>query len=411
MLRKIIFLVTTFFLIIGLKLKDPISIDLNIAIPFLFTITYGLIYVVNNRFSISKILLILISFSIPIIISFCISLTLNSSDSVDIINFAIKLILFSIFAFFISKLYLKYYSSEILLLHINYSIVLHAIIIIVFFLSPDLRNLFYEFSDVNDLMLTQIGEFRIAGFSGGGGALLSVLQSSGIILSGYLLVKKQISFAYFLISNILLIVSILLTGRTGIYVLVIFFPILYIVLHKFRFKINGAILKRVFAFIIILFFVGILSLFLIPAEYYDFFMETSITRFLNTFQSKRNTFHIIFEMYFLPDLDRIQYLFGTSYFGRHPDHLLESDIGYIRVFYGAGIIGMLSIYLPYIYMLYLGFKYGFSKFNIPSYQLLFIFTSMILILELKESFIFARHLLPLNLLLLFICSHEKKVIN
>jgi hypothetical protein len=62
------------------------------------------------------------------------------------------------------------------------------------------------------------------------------------------------------------------------------------------------------------------------------------------------------EMYFLPE-NTVHLFFGTSNAGRGLRlAYIPSDVGYIRAIFAVGIIGLILMYVPYMYMLIQGLK-------------------------------------------------------
>src|SRR5690606_6437438 len=128
-------------------------------------------------------------------------------------------------ALFVVDLYCSFYQAVFLdkiILHLYVAILIHAFIIMIMFALPVFKLFIYKYSAVSDLMLTHVGDYRVAGFSGGGSALLSFFQALGVGLSVYLVRFCNGNNLIIFVSNLVIVSSVLLTGRVGLILLVLF---------------------------------------------------------------------------------------------------------------------------------------------------------------------------------------------
>ena len=331
-------------------------------------------------------------------------MTINNFQCNGYVIFSTKIFLYTIYSIGLISFYFsrfEQFSINIFPLHCYICLVFHAIIIIIMFLFPNLRELIYTYSSVNNVMFSQVAAYRIAGFSGGGSALLSFFQATGILLSIYLIEKRTLSFFWSVIGNILLFISLVLTGRTGILfsclIILFFAPRLFL---KKTFLVN---------FIFSIFFFILLATIILKYLSANPNFLTAIERFLADFGigtyslQSRNTFEVLKEHIFFPDqlLSLKTFLFGTSSNGREQLMWLYSDIGYIKDLFMGGIVGCITLYTIFSLILYYTLKYGrtvLSKYIVFFGILLFIF-------NFKESALAGRHILFL-FLALFHLDHQ-----
>ena len=96
------------------------------------------------------------------------------------------------------------------------AVVVHGLIMAGQFLSPGFRNSIYSLTFAK-YQLDFYQQFRMAGLSGGGGAQVSAVQGMGSLIGVYLFLRGKTRATVILTLPILL-VSIVLSGRTGLLV-------------------------------------------------------------------------------------------------------------------------------------------------------------------------------------------------
>lgn len=235
------------------------------------------------------------------------------------------------------------------------------------FLVPDIRNfmslLFYrDFSLGTDHLVL----LRVPGFVPTGGDGLSMNQAllTTVGLAGsYLYFSKWRYFKIVVIALCLSIISIAFTGRSGLY-LGIFFALVIFASRKSNFQLNNV--GRFFLYVIILF-----SPLMLLGEiigdygwtlYYKFGYEYPLVRLLRGFMnintegsySDATISTLLGSMLFIPD-EPLRFLFGNNDFTSFGQNK-STDIGYIRMWHGFGILGLICFLLSFfvipIYQLY-----------------------------------------------------------
>jgi hypothetical protein len=80
--------------------------------------------------------------------------------------------------------------------------------------------------------------------------------------------------------------------------------------------------------------------------------------------------------------DIFEIIFGTGNFGRGENYI-DSDIGWVLFISGGGILGVLILYAPYVYMIYFGLanKKKFYLNNILSVTVI-----LLLVLNFKDIY-------------------------
>ncbi len=302
-------------------------------------------------------------------------------------------ILFSLYAgFFLTNyLYKNKYDFYGILKVIYFSIILHSIIIIIQFFNIDFRDFIYSFTTTGEFRSTFEYEFRMGGLSGGsGGAVLSTVQSLGIILLPFLLFYSKFYFSkiLFLFSSITILLSIILTGRSGIYCIIIFLPMSLYLIHGFfkTFQLSLIIFSiTIFSFLFINQLLQNLGL----TEFYNSFYRTfdSFISLSETGKFENETVSVLKDYILFPD--PTTFLFGSNdaLLNSDVDRNLDSDIGYVRNIFSFGIFGFILYILPFIYLLVYSIKK--IKFSIP-HKVLFILLVIMAFFHAKESFLYVR---------------------
>lgn len=225
--------------------------------------------------------------------------------------------------------------------------VIHSIIMILVYFYQPFRNWLYSF-----VYLNEVGEHfiqtmqRSPGLTKAGGDGLSVLQAIAGSCGVYLFLaesgKNRRGFAHIWISltTFLVLLSILLSARTGL-MLFLTNLLLLVVLTAKPLRSLGKLVLPMVTTIIGSF--GVVYA-LIHTDY-SVFLDRALLVFevglldLDSIGSVR----ILKTMFFLPD-HPISLLFGTGNFGRDPSlAYIPSDVGYVRVLFGSGIVGVLLL--------------------------------------------------------------------
>ncbi len=362
-----------------------------------------LIYLICNKYSLS------LAFWLMVIIVYSIFVSLIIGESID---FSIPYNYFIWFILFFPSALLAALNSSHSLMHIDafkyiakVSLV-QAILILLALLLPEVCNLFSDVLDCGESATLKGWEFRVIGFSGTGGASLSILQAIGA--SACILLFINSFKKYWIFIFLVIVLSLLPVGRSGL-LWVCFFILSYLPIFLF----NKAILRNLAVSLVLL--LCAFSLFLlcdfkifIREDLFEFIISWSLEPFLNISNpSNVRAISAIADMWVLPDGFN-NYFLGS---GRHlVDGVCEvGDPGYLRYFYYFGLIGVVLHYSFFVWLMLVTCKHFHDKPTkiavILTYMLFFLF-------ELKEPF-----LAKANVLLFFLffysiaCSHRKRCIE
>ncbi len=246
---------------------------------------------------------------------------------------------------------------------IYFSGVAHAAIMVLAFFVGPVRDVLYKVVILGAKgQLFIEGLYRSPGLTTGGGDTLSAMQAISFVFGLYYVVsvRKDLPFGYFLFhlaAFSLLFVSVLLSARTGLVVL--FLGIMCLIARQFflmfmRARFSSATLKKL-CWLILLLVSGIPVLYsgLVTSEYSRFVHRAFelYTNFVEHGKVGTSSTDELFKMFFLPTSDT-GFLFGNGNFGRDAQlKILPSDVGYVRVWFGSGIIGVVLFYAPVLFAL------------------------------------------------------------
>lgn len=307
----------------------------------------------------------------------------------------------------------KYHFNEILI-YIYVSIFLHALIMVLQFHFPEFKAFLYSYTMGSEPRSTFEYDFRMGGLSGStGGAILSIVQSFGIIIIPFLLKQYSSLKLKFIIlfSSSLIFYSVFICGRSGIWSIIIFTLISILIanassFYKLIFIFTKSVLVLIISISIIL--VGFRKLeensplFFALNRTFDTFINFSNS---NNFEDKTVTTlqsHILF-----PNSLSILF-FGSSEVLTNTqfDRNLDSDIGYIRNIWGFGVFLTLLYWFPIFYFFILAIKRKNKTMLVYSF---IVISLMIILFHAKEISFYTRMLLSIYSLLLAAIklSHEE----
>lgn len=356
-------------------------------------------------------------FSILFLFYIIISIKIIFYPYITILNWSLNFlkpirIVFTLYSgyFLANYLFNEKYNLYDILKFIYISIILHSFIIIAQFFNIDFRDLTYAYTTSGEFRSTFEYEFRMGGLSGGsGGAVLSTVQSLGIIILPFLLNynSKIFTKVFFVLSSFVILLSIILTGRSGIYCILLFLPIsLYLNYGVYKtIKYNFFILSfSIFAFLLINQLLQSLGF----TEFYNSFYRTfdSFISLTETGKYENETVLILKDYILFPDLET--FLFGSNdaLLNYDVDRNLDSDIGYVRNIFSFGIFGFILYIMPFILLMIYSLKK--MKFSIP-HKLLFLLLLIMAFFHSKESFLYVRMFWSIiSLILGFILVEIKK---
>ncbi len=336
-----------------------------------------------------------------IYLSFSVSLypKIEFADYLQVILRPLRILITLLGGYSLFKIILSHYKTEAsykLIEIIFFSIVLHSIIMLIQFQVPAFKDYIYKYTSTGEFRSTFEYDFRMGGLTGGsGGAILSVVQSTGILLLPFLFKKANVTKkVIYTIGGALVFSSILICGRSGIWSIIVFFPITIFLVKR---TINAnTIFKMLLVFSgIVILFIGLLKILAGLNEDDPIFY--ALNRSLDTFIFYQNTgvfedetTQILLTNIILPN-DFSIILFGK---GEHIvnygfERTLNSDIGYIRNLWSFGLIGTIAFLFPLFWFTYESYKY---KKKYTSACLLFLFSLIMIFFNSKENFAYVRML-------------------
>lgn len=282
-------------------------------------------------------------------------------------------------------------SFKNLILYLQIIIFIQALFVILYFFSLDFKNWTLDFIPASGNLDPRV-DFRSRGLMNGASATGALMISLGLIFTAYLVVVselKKFNFFYLSISFLLILTAIFFIGRTG-FLIVPFVGLYFLVLfiYKKEFRNNIKIFTAyLFGYLII----GLI--FLLILSYLNLF-SIDLTKFntvLNWVTNEINfkngsvevkTLTILSSHWFIPD-DIKTLLFGNP--SSFDEERISSDIGFIRILYGFGLIGSIIFYGFFIYI----FLKMIKKLNKIEEKLIIIILAILFIItEIKEPFLF-----------------------
>lgn len=278
---------------------------------------------------------------------------------------------------------------------LHFSFIINAVVILLMFYNPSFKDAVYAYTTTGKYRSSVEYMFRMGAFSGAtGGAILSIVQAFGAILSYLLLHKssKLTSKVYYIISLALCVYATTLIGRSGLWSIIILLP--FSMLLANRKKIKYAIAQISIIGIIAVSGLGMVVGFINSLDSQDP-LARSLGRTFNTFikYDESGKFedktvgelqnHLIFPS----DWETIlvgnpEHLILTQY-----DRTLKSDIGYIRDLWSYGFFGAILYMLPVIIILHKTVKN--KVFSIEGMAFIAITLSMF-IFNAKEGLMYTR---------------------
>ncbi|MBW2714120.1 MAG: hypothetical protein JRC77_10275 [Deltaproteobacteria bacterium] len=270
----------------------------------------------------------------------------------------------------------------------------------------------------NTAAIDPLHPFRVRGLTHGTGAKLSAFQGAGLVMATYLLIKCRTyrELAYLLATSVVVTASIFLTGRTGVLAIPLAMGLLgaYTIITG---RVGRKSMLAVLAIPIML-IVGFLRF----QQFYLFLggwdstvgrgdaLESLIRWFTKEFSfylsgsplESGSVGTLLRYHWFLPETD------SSLFFGDPNTWNLarvQSDVGLVRMLFGAGLIGTLLLYLGVLAMLVSMLRWAES---IEQRALLVFLVIWVAIVELKEPyFLNLRYLSLIAILFFFMCLKHR----
>jgi len=270
-----------------------------------------------------------------------------------------------------------------------HSTALNGFCVIVFFIFPGISSFAASFLNYTRQLNWLDTGHRMFDLSLGGGASASFVFSLAFLL-GLFLIQKKFN-RYLLLSLIIIGISTLMMGRTGLYLIFVFLIGFLIINLK-------ANMRKFFKFFILASFISILVIFFnklnilnVDLSKFNDLIDWAFEMFINYSSSgslESSTTNAISNMWFYP-IQTEHFMYGDGNFGRTEFlPFIPSDVGYVRAIFGYGIIGAMLLSFLFIYIAATPFLIH-KKNNFDTYLPL-IMVILILLMNSKEFHYAAR---------------------
>lgn len=235
--------------------------------------------------------------------------------------------------------------------YIFYITFVNSIIIILMAHIEALRNLIQSLQ-YQTALLQVSGNIRMQTLNGMEGATLSTFIFFGG-LSYFYMDKRDAKKSFFLL---LIIYSLIYVGRTGLMFFMIFFIFKIFFYYIKKYKFTSILFIVIFSSILfIVFKIFIENLYLLPIEYQNTF------RFLSSISKTETGLPFTIDLllrtgFFLPEYNVHNIFIGTYGISSLADSGYFSDVGYVKMLFTIGYIGLFLYSLVYIVFLYFALK-------------------------------------------------------
>lgn len=346
-------------------LFDPVLGSLPFKLSYGYSLIFILVYISKSR-SFNSFEIALITLTLPFVIYSIYPLYTTYANFTVLDFFAIKnffaFIITLIVAKLLSNIYIKYLSdpSGQFIKHCFFSVSINSSIIIFSNYSTEfiqlLEHIFaYSPKQLKSHSLETTILPRFSGVAYSGFSDLSIFTSI-LFLCGLVYYKTGIFknlVSRFLVISFLFIIfySMVYIARSGFLLLLLVF-IMYL-LKNCLILFQNLSFKPNFLYTILAIFIAIFGLvfYIKDSVHNDFIFELLTLDFLNS-----STMNEITSMWLIPN-DTFDILFGSGNFGLLGDSKIPTDIGYVYLINGVGILGVLMFFLPILVMLYRSFFY------------------------------------------------------
>ena len=301
-----------------------------------------------------------------------------------LINFLGAIGLVGLFQHFTGKRF-----ADELLMSIFIALSLHAALIFLMYVWEPGREIVYQLTrapmyvNLNTPFLTGL---RVTGLTYGL-AQTSVLQMFGLLLAPF--VYRQFKYKFPFWSCIILLVgSILITGRTGLALAIFLVPLA--VLFSLPKDIGRTLLmgfpRLAVIFASLCLIVKVLPL---PEKFYSYTLVW-VSELLDVIKNPTESEFVktMATMYFLPS-DAWSFLFGSTITGRGEVTYIPSDVGYVLLIFGVGILGLMLMFAVYVVGLFVGIRVYRIHRGISLVVVLVVIS--VLLLNLKEVSLLTRN--------------------
>lgn len=393
MIKSIVLYTVLFFYIYAVPFVFlPVSTRVLFGIFGFIILTIEVLqYKINLKLNKQLLYFLVLLFLIPFIS--LISIGINQANDIEFIKYPISMIAILLASYFVAKVLNRFYRKldfqNVSLLIVNV-ILIQSIVAFMMFLIPELRDFLLGIQKLSpdDIeRMSDFFEFRILGFGtmffGAG-----VISGFGLILIGALLrfynlnskqtILLSIKFLFILLIGMMMARTTLIGGLLGL--MLIFFPK--------NFKATISMFRKRFLFlfnitIIPLIFVSVLF-FVVPKigemlePLFNFAFEIFINYFEKGSAESASTTQLQ-HMYVFPENIKT-WIIGDGFWANPygSGYYMQTDVGYLRLIYYFGLIGLVT----YLIVQFFAIKTIFKNYNLSVifYRIVF---SYLLILNLK----------------------------
>ncbi|WP_156502500.1 MULTISPECIES: hypothetical protein [unclassified Oleiphilus] len=314
--------------------------------------------------------------------------------------------------------YLNYHQvqgSRLLCLLVDV-IALQALFVVIYFVSPSFKELAAflvpaEESNVKGLSAL----IRSRGLTHSASATLSLVQASGGFILLYLIALKQIKRPLWIVSLalLLIVISVILTGRTGIILLALGFiggPLVAVL--------SGRLTKNMLRILVaapILLFSGLLALNFLYTNLlggfqtswgqdgFDYMLTWATREFTGGGGGSRFAIlEALQRMWIFPVSDMGLFFGDPSSWGNIP-----SDVGIVRLLNATGMIGTLFFYVPFL-LLFLFLVRGAGSYTDKVFLGLLVF--FLILAEFKEPFLLKLYVIKI-VIIIFCATQQEKILK
>lgn len=347
----------TFLFVFGWKVTPILDLIAILSIALFLTV-FGAFRTPIPRQTLSIALLLA-----GVVLYSCIAVILGGAADPQIGLRSIRAMVNFLGAAALAKLYLDAYGRENLLqavfVHVYIALSVHALLIVLMYLFASLREAVYSLANTYDYSNSTsplLLGLRVPGLTYGL-SITSMLQMFGLLLAPgiFPLVRsRQLLVTLFWMSILLLVLSVLFTGRSGLLLALILLPLQWMIVHlRSAGTSRPKKLVRIYSsFLLVLITVAAIGFSLKDsalASRFGYNIRTAL-EVAEVIRTGGDTYSIntLREMYFLPD-DPSVLLFGSGGLGRGALGIIDSDIGYVLLIYAFGIVGLLIFMVPLLY--------------------------------------------------------------
>lgn len=312
-----------------------------------------------------------------------VSSLVNNGDYGAVFQYFKLLFSFSVSLILIAWNY-KLYGEKSFLIIVNWFIIFGLVIAlsnILEFYSYAFKMLLVSIIDTTGNTTYEIS-YRTHGFASSGGASLSV----GIMLTGIMalfmnfITKKTVGRILYFIYAAVIILSLLVVGRTGLLLGLFSYTIILVF--------QNTSLSNIFVKLIAIFLAYIAILYLMSAQQgvdydiiYEYGMEP-VYNLINYGKFESSSSNAIIRMYYFPDFEH--FILGAGFWKIPTYNYILSDVGYFKILMSTGIIGFLIFYLYQLHIYYKAYMHYSGKYGFKIG--LFILFMVLFIAEAKEEF-------------------------